>query len=73
MRAASYGDAAAGTPLQALGFGSRSGDSFWPQLHDDTVALLPRAECEGLQAAYSISGAASSLSTQACTGGSGRV
>jgi hypothetical protein len=56
-------------PVQALGFGSRSSDSFWPQLHEDTLALLPQAECEGLQAAYSLSGTASSLSTRACTGG----
>lgn len=48
----------------ALGYGSRSGDGYWPQLHEDTLALMPQEQCGVLQMAYG----AGSSPVQACTG-----
>lgn len=52
------------TSVTVFGYGSRSNDGVWPQLHADQLALLPDAQCRGLRAAFG------PLSTQlqACTG-----
>lgn len=60
------------TEVQALGYGSLSADGFFPQLHADSLTLLPEEECGGLQTAYGRWWASAppdeGAAIQACTG-----
>ena len=49
-----------------LGYGGLMTDGLWPQLHADSLALLPSQQCSGLQLVFSRS--SEGLAQHACTG-----